>query len=198
MKICITLDDVLRAKTRQIGEIYKKFINNEIDLENLEITTDELWRVLGFNNKAEYNDFLYKDYTFDIFAESPVTEKMLDKNLNLWHIKLSNEYENTELMLANTDEFNASIGFTYFFLSQIATRVREVYFPTNSVDIWDKCDVLITANPKLLNSKPEGKISIKIANSYNKDCDADYSYDFLSEFINDDKIIDKLIEQTNV
>jgi hypothetical protein len=33
---------------------------------------------------------------------------------------------------------------------------------------WDGIDVLITANPKALESKPEGKISIKVNASYKK------------------------------
>jgi hypothetical protein len=44
---------------------------------------------------------------------------------------------------------------------------------------WDGIDVLITANPKALESKPEGKISIKVNASYNKNVSADYEIDSL-------------------
>jgi hypothetical protein len=40
-----------------------------------------------------------------------------------------------------------------------------------------------------LNNKPEGKTSIRIENDYNKDCEADYSYSSLSEFLLDKEII---------
>ena len=65
----------------------------------------------------------------------------------------------------------------------------------NSSPIWDKCDVLITAEPKLLENKPEGKIAIKIEMPYNKECQSDYTYSKLSEFLDDNNIIEKLINK---
>jgi hypothetical protein len=194
MRICITLDDVIRAKTKQFGKMMvKSFKMDSESLSNMEITTNDLCEAFGFESRGEYNKFLYEDYPFEIFAEAPVMERMLDKNLNLWMLGILNEdgWEDTEFILANPYEFNTSIGFTCFFLSQIATRVREFYFPADSSKIWDRCDVLITADPKLLSEKPEGKTSIRIDAPYNKDCACDYSYESLSKLIEDDKIKEK-------
>ena len=71
----------------------------------------------------------------------------------------------------------------------MATRIRNIFFPADSSEIWDRCDVLITADPGLLNNKPEGKTSIKIENDYNKACEADYTYGSLAEFLQDKEII---------
>lgn len=188
MKICITLDDVIRAKTAQFGKIYKKFVDNDIDLDSLDISSGNLSSIFKFGSDGEYNKFLYEDYAFDIFAEAPVVEKMLDKNLNLWMLKNND----VDFMLGNTMEFNASIGFTYFFLSQIATRVREVCLPTNSSTLWDKCDVIVTADNRLIKSKPDGKVCVKIETEYNKDNSSDFTYDSLSSLISDDEFISKL------
>ena len=87
------------------------------------------------------------------------------------------------------------IGNTYFFLSKLGTKIREVYLPTDSSTIWDRCDVLITANPSLLNGKPEGKTAIRIEKEYNKDCPCDYHYETLSLFLTDENIIEKLLEK---
>ena len=197
MKICFTLDDVIRAKTAQIGKMYKKYENADIDLNSLDLSSQTISEALGFESINEYRKFLYEDYPFEIFAEAPVTERMVDKKLNLWHIALSHaEYpENVELMLANPREFNASIGYSYFFLSQIATRIREVYFPLDYVDIWNKCDVLVTADPYLIDAKPDDKIVIKIETDYNKENEADYTYESLSKFLDDGEIINKLFEK---
>ena len=197
MRICITLDDVIRAKTKQFGKMMvKSFKISSESLSNMEITTNDLCEAFGFESRGEYNKFLYEDYPFEIFAEAPVMERMLDKNLNLWMLGILNEdgWEGTEFILANPYEFNTSIGFTCFFLSQIATRVREFYFPADSSKIWDRCDVLITANPSLLNGKPEGKTAIRIEKEYNKDCPCDYHYETLSLFLTDENIIEKLLE----
>lgn len=187
MKICITLDDVIRAKTKQFGKMYKRGVNDDIDLDALDFSTNDLANIFNMTKK-EYNKFLYEDYPFEIFAEAPVAEKMLDKKLNLWHIKLNDE-ENIELMLANTKEFNASIGYTCFFLSQIATRVREICFPKNNEELWEKCDVLITADPDLLKTCPENKMAIKINAPYNKEVYAEKSYEKLSDLLNDETFI---------
>lgn len=192
MKICITLDDVLRAKTRQIGKMLVKAGNiKEEDLPTLDISTTEFWKVFGFETKDKYNRFLYEDYAFEVFAEAPVMEKMLDKKLNLWMLSLSDE-EDIEFVIANPYEFNASIGFTCFFLSQVATRVREFHFPANSSEIWDTCDVLITADPKLLAEKPEGKKTVKVNAPYNENSKADVTYETLAEIIEDEKFLEKL------
>ena len=79
--------------------------------------------------------------------------------------------------------------------SKIGTKIREVYFPTDSITIWDKCDILFTANPDLLESKPEGKISVKIKTEYNKDVQADYSFKDLSTFLANNENTEKLLNE---
>ena len=180
MKICFTLDDVIRAKTVQIGKIYKRNINGDIDLDALDFSTNDYQEIFSFKTKADWQKFLYSDYAYEIFGEAPVTTKGVDKEFNLWLIGLQDIDEEIEVSLANPFEFNASIGFTCFFLSKIASRVRELYFPVDSSEIWDKCDVLVTADPKLIEEKPEGKICVKINMPYNKDLNSDYSFDSLS------------------
>ena len=195
MKICFTLDDVIRAKTRQFGKILAKSRGqDESELENIEITTNNLCQVFGFESVQKYQEFLYKDYPFEVFAEAPVMERMLDKRFNLWTLDIENKEgcEDIEFMFANPFEFNASIGYTCFFLSQIATRIREFYFPKNSSDIWNKCDVLVTADPKLLAEKPEGKKSVKIEAPYNKDSEADLTYESLAKLIEDEEFTEKI------
>lgn len=195
MKICITLDDVLRAKTRQFGKIYKKAFGVDDEfLENRDFSTNDLCSVFEFESREKYNEFLYKDYPFEIFAEALPMERMLDKNFNLWTLKVQDNNPEVDFILANPFEFNTSIGFTCFFLSQIATRIREFYFPKDSSDIWNKCDVLVTAEPKLLKEKPEGKVVVKIEAPYNKDIDADLTYESLSALITDEKFIEKVNE----
>lgn len=188
MRICITLDDVIRAKTKAFGEVYKKHINREIDLNNVEITSNDLSKVFKFKSKKSYQDFLYKDFTDKIFGQAQVCEKMLDKILNLWLLHLENCEEievPIEVMIANPMEFNTTIGHTFYFLHNIATRIREFFFPKDSSEIIDKCDILITSDPKLLNKNIKGKTFIKIKMPYNEHCECDYEFDKLSDLIND-------------
>lgn len=187
IRVAITLDDVLRAKTHQILKIYQKYVNNDIDLEKINIGSN-LQKTLGFKNKKEFTTFLYEDYVFEIFGEASVMTPSLDKKLNLWHLSLNNNdkiEEEIELILCNTMEFGASIGFTHFFLSKIAPKVRETFFPSNSMDIWEKCDILITADEKLLKKVPNNKVCVKIKTPYNKEIKKPNGgeYESLLEFI---------------
>ena len=197
MKICITLDDVLRAKTLQVGKVYKKYIDPDIDLEALDLSTNDYSSIFGFKDTHEWRKFLYDDYGFEIFGNAPCTEKGVNITLNLWHISLEdydNDDEVIELMLANPYEFNTSIPYTYFFLSKAATRIREAYFPLDSSTIWDKCDVLVTADPKLIEEKPDGKQCIRIKMPYNEACEkADKTYDKLSDLLTDEGLLDELV-----
>jgi len=192
MKLCFTLDDVLRNKTAQIGKIYKKYINPDINLESLDFSTNDYQSIFGFKSKKDFNQFLYEDYGFEIFSEAIACEKTLDKKLNIWLLEQENndDLENKlEVSISNPKEFNASIGYTFFFLSKMATRIRDVFFPVDSLDIWNRCDVLVTADPYLLNNKPENKTSVKIEKDYNKECESDYKYSSLSKFLEDKEII---------
>ena len=200
LTIGITLDDVIRAKTLQIGKMYKKYVDENINLEVLDMSTDNLAKIFSFNSKSDFIKFMYEDYPFEIFGEAGMMEKSLDKELNLWHINLNNDDdidEEIKLVLMNPREFNTSIGYTYFFLSKMATRIREVYLPEDYSEIWDKCDVLITADRKLLNEKPNEKISVKVETTYNTEEKGDLTYDSLSSILKDECFLKQIIEMKN-
>lgn len=200
IKICITLDDVLRAKTKQFGVVYKKFIDNDIDLGLLDLHTNDLMTIFGFKSKKEFHKFLYEDYAFEIFAEAPATESGVDKKLNLWHLSLNDDDEiddELDLMIANPMEFNASIGYTYFFLSKMATRVREIYLPSDSLSILDRCDIIITSDPKLLSNINKNQVGVKINMDYNSDISSEniVEYKSLNEFISNSNNLREIINK---
>ena len=191
IKICITIDDIIRDKKSKIEEYIKKNINPDFDIAQVDFSSKEApYKLWGFKTPSEYQKFLYEDYAFEIFGSADVAENSIGNKLNLWHIELNDNEEineELELMLANPMEFNNSIGFTYFFLSKIGTRIREVYLPKNSITIWDKCDVLITSDSNLLEKQPNGKVAVKINRDFNKDIPTPNggSFDNLGDFIAD-------------
>ena len=77
-------------------------------------------------------------------------------------------------------------------MSKLSVKIRETHLFLNEFDVWDVCDVLITANPALLMIKPEGKLSIKIKTSYNGESTSDFEYDSLMNFMNDEDVIQKI------
>jgi hypothetical protein len=150
-----------------------------------------------FNSKSSYYNFVYSDYAFELYAKCPTSTRNLSAELNDFTEKTLKDLdveEDIELMFVSPFEYGQSIGNTYFFISKLGTKIRETYFPKDSSTIWDKCDVLISANPLLLDSKPEGKVSIKIKTEYNVESKADYTFNSLSAFITDEKNIKQLID----
>ena len=91
---------------------------------------------------------------------------------------------------------NLSIQSTLSFLARFGIRLREIHFPTDSLTMWDKCDIMITANPKLIQNKPEDKVCIKINAPYNKETKGTYEFNSMLEVIHDENnTLVKLIEE---
>lgn len=197
MKIAIDLNDVVRAYSKTFAKYYKKSIDSAINLDEIELNSNDLNEVFQFNTKNDYYKFLYEDYSFEIFGAAPPIDKNLPSDINWW---ITNIVENIDIdekidfMVVSTMELGLTIQSTYFFLSKIGCRIREVFLPKDSIDIWDKCDILITANPNLLDNKPENKKSIKINMPYNKESNSTLSFDSLEEFISDENNILNLIK----
>ena len=200
MKIAIDLNDVVRDFSNNFLRYYVERYNHEFDLDDFEFWSNKLCDVFPFNSEAAYHNFMYNDFAFELFGKCGVCSRNLESELNNWTEKTIKDLdldEKIELMFVSPMEYGLSIGNTYFFLSKLGTKIREVYFPKNSETIWDKCDVLITANPDLLNCKPDCescKTSIKIKMDYNKDCCADYEFPSFSSFLTNSDNIKKIIE----
>lgn len=188
MKIAIDLNDVLRDFSYNFIKYYCNNYNRSFDTTGIEIWSQDLSAVFPFKNEISFQKFMYEDYVFELFGKcSPCTEH-LEVEFSEWindTLRDIDSEEPIEVMFVSTKEYGLSIGQTYFFISKIGSRVRETYFPEDSTTIWDKCDVLITANPDLLASKPDNKISIKIKAEYNGDSDADFTFSSFSKFLKD-------------
>ena len=173
MKMAIDINDVVRDYTNQFIKCYQKIVDPSFEITQEEITDFDFFNVFPFldsngnKNKDLYYRFKYEDAAYDLFGRAETTEKRLSSEMTLW---LQNTLRNFEydkipdILFVSPFEMNLSIQSTLSFLARIGTRVREIYFPTNSLTIWDKCDILITANPNLIENVPKGKIVFKINN----------------------------------
>lgn len=86
-------------------------------------------------------------------------------------------------------ENDLSVPSTYYFLSKIATRVRNVAFPKTKENLWDMYDVIITTNSELVKTCPKGKTCVLIVKNDNKSYaeKATYSYESLTDAIKENK-----------
>jgi hypothetical protein len=93
-----------------------------------------------------------------------------------------------------SQEIDKSIPSTLFFLSKTGCKCPTIRFVTDIVDVWDGVDLLITADPRALENKPEGKLSVKINTRYNTEVQADYSLDSIVELFNDASLRDTIFK----
>ena len=196
MKIAVDLNDVLRDFTANFGEYFRRCYDEDINLDEIEIETNDLSEVFPFKSRYDYEHFTYEDFAWELFAKCPLCDSGLGASFSNWVTKTVTDIDTDdpiEVMIVSPMEYGLTIPSTYWFISKAGCRTREVYLPMDSLTIWDRCDVLITANPKLLNNKPEGKKSVKIVADYNNDCEADFTYDNMLDFLSDDEHTKQLI-----
>lgn len=198
MKIAIDVNDVLRDFTRQFAKYYRIGYDHTFELEADDIWTNDVRALFPFKSDKAFDMFAYENYAYDIYGACPPCTKKLPALFNNWFetvVPNIDSEEPIEFIVVSPMEFNLSIPSTYFFLAKFGIRIREIYFPTDSTEVWDKCDVLITANPQFLNNKPEGKVTVKIDAEYNKDCKADLTYLNMEAFVQDEKCVEKIINK---
>lgn len=193
MKIGITINEVLRDFIGQFTYTYDKYIAST-DITVDDITTFELLDYFKFENIDQLNTFLYLEAPLEIFGHA---DQMSDGLINHFNMFLSEiEYEGEHEIEIVSREINKAIPSTLFFLSKTGCRATNLRFVKHYEEKWDGVDVLITANPKTLESKPSDKISVKVKTNYNTNIKADYEIDSLMDFIKDDELRNKILTKT--
>lgn len=196
MKIAIDLNDVVRDFSNNFLKYYCEGYDHTFNPEGFEFWTDNYNILFAFKNDNAYNRFVYDDYAFELFGKCETCSRSLTADLSVWmgEIKNIDVDEPIDVMFVSSREYGESIGYSYFFISKLGPEIREVYFPIESLSIWDRCDVLITANPYLLENKPEGKKSVKIKTEYNEESPSDFSYTSFSKFLKNINNTEKLLD----
>lgn len=195
MTIGIELNHVVRNINGQMLKYYAKDIDPSIDIEEINDKEDVLEKYLKFPSKHDKNEFIYIDYPYEIFGCAKTMEKNLPTSITNWLSDISDiEDKEIKIIFYSLGEEALTIQSSYFFLSRIGTRVREVIFPTDLNEVWDKCDTVITANKSMVESKPQGKKVVLVRRPFNEGCEtsSDLVYESLTDIINDKDFFDKL------
>lgn len=195
MKIGIELNNIVRDLNKQIIKYYKKDINQSFDDKNVNYNVTNVIDNIDFKSKKAKFEYMYVDYPYEIFGCAPTTHRNLAVTINNWLISLGNKEDDSyDVKLFSLKEEALSIQSTYYFLSKIGCRVREMFFPKDGVEMWNKCDVIITLNERIIDNKPEGKVVVLINKDDNKNLQGkvDLHYDSLFDLISDTEFINKV------
>ena len=194
--IGVELNHVVRNINKQIIKYYAKEYAPDVDPDDIDDREDVLKTFAKFDSKYERNNFLFIDYPYEIFGCANTMEKKLAVKITNWLTDISNiEDEDIRIIFYSMNEEAITIQSTFFFLSKIGTRVRKVIFPKSIEEVWEECDVVITARDEFFEKEiPEGKKVVLINRPFNNDCKdkAFLNYDNLSEIITDEEFFNKL------
>ena len=194
--IGVELNHVVRNINKQIIKYYAKEYAPDVDPDDIDDREDVLKTFAKFDSKYERNNCIFIDYPYEIFGCANTMEKKLAVKITNWLTDISNiEDEDIRIIFYSMNEEAITIQSTFFFLSKIGTRVRKVIFPKSIEEVWEECDVVITARDEFFEKEiPEGKKVVLINRPFNKDCKdkAFLNYDNLSEIITDEEFFNKL------
>jgi hypothetical protein len=204
MKVGITIDGVIRDFITKFESVYDKYHPAELDddEEELEELPERDIKSLNLLDYFEFtggtkalNEFMYVESSLEIFGHAGETKLNSVEHLNQLH-NLIEDMGHTPIIVSK--ELNNSKPATLFFLSKLSSKVNNIVFVKDFEKKWDHVDILITANPTTLDSKPSGKVSIKVINHYNKDCESDYTVIDLKELLDDKKMLEKILNTETV
>lgn len=203
-RIGIEINGVLRDTIGKFTQVYEKHMieesddNNktyEIDLsgnteENTvendfeykiinDVTSLELMSHFAFKDSDELYSFMYEDFVMQIFGHAGSTETFTFNELNDFYINFRDEYE----IIIVSDEMGRSKPASLFFLSKFGCLIENIKFYSNSTlqNMWNGLDIIVSANPKLIENAPNNKTVIKYKTSYNKDVTCEYEIDELKK-----------------
>ena len=198
MKIGITINGVVRDFINKFESVYDKYYGSDLEEEEIkrDINTSNLLEHFNFSGGTQdLNKFLYVDASLEIFGHAGETKLNSVEHLNQLHNIIEDMGHNPIVL---SKELNNSKPATLFFLSKLSAKINNIIFVREYEKIWEYVDVLITADPEILDTKPNGKISIKVINHYNKNCQSDYTVIDLKEILDDRKLLEKILNTQTI
>ena len=192
-KVGIEINGVLRDTVTKFKQLYEKHLIDKDDIDDVktysldlsgnteeievitednfkyeelsEVTSLELNTHFSFKTNEEYFEFMYEDYTMELFGHAPSTEYSTFNDLNDLYLELRDKLD----LSIVSDEISKSKPASLFFLSKFGCLLEKFRFYSNITldDMWNDVDILVTSNPNLLLNQPKGKTVIKFETQYN-------------------------------
>jgi hypothetical protein len=174
MEIFISIDGVLRNTIQKFDYHYNDaYLSGELPEENKfeygvtePIQNDNLLDSYKFQSQEEFEFFLFIEYPIEIFGHAGLSYSTTFTDLH----KIMYENKEHNFTLVGLDELGKAKPATLFFLSKNGFLGNNIKFIKSDEinDTWNKCDVWITDNKKIIDLCPEDKTTIKFNTTYNQ------------------------------
>lgn len=164
------------------------FSEDEVELvgSNDEVVDIKLNKI---KKTTTLDEFLYEKCTLEIFGSANEVQPNSIDYVNKLLLQIKEKYNDVTLCLMSR-EMGLSVPSTLFFLSKTSSMCPNIIFVTEYSKHWDEVDVMITDQPEIITSKPNGKVCIKVEYDYNKELSSDFTIKSIKEF--DLDLIDKI------
>ncbi len=191
MKFAFDTDEVFRDTLNKMISVYEKFFIEDYVYEEGEeefkyeiikpITSYNFSEHFKFPSEGEYINFMYMDFPMNVCGHAPSVSANTFNILSEIQKNVLKKRDKLSIIGKSTAKQKPA---TLFFYSKYGAEVDEIVFynKKNLKKMWSKFDVIVTANPDLLECKPKNKISIKIESSYNTNSVSDYTINNLEGF----------------
>jgi hypothetical protein len=191
MKFAFDTDEVFRDTLNKMIAVYEKFFIEDYVYEEGEeefkyeiikpITSYNFSEHFKFPSEGEYINFMYMDFPMNVCGHAPSVSANTFNILSEIQKNVLKKRDKLSIIGKSTAKQKPA---TLFFYSKYGAEVDEIVFynKKNLKKMWSKFDVIVTANPDLLECKPKNKISIKIESSYNTNSVSDYTINNLEGF----------------
>ncbi len=201
LRIGLDINHVLRDINAAFVRAYDKEFATD-HLNTMDAKVRENMDIFGklkdfpFKDRNAKRRFFEEDYHYEIFASAVHSEAMLIGRFSQWRRDVIDYAdEDVELIFFSVGETELQYSSTLFFLSK-GLRPKHIVFVDTPEEIWDICDAVVTANKKVLEACPENKVSFKIERDFNKDAEADYTYERIGEIMEDKDFLNKAMTKT--
>jgi hypothetical protein len=134
------------------------------------------------------NIFRYEDYLMELYGTCPKTYTNVGLDLS----RLIDKYKNEIEFKVIVKDKAITIGPSLFFLSTLRPTIKNYHFVNTFEDVWNLCDVYVTANPDFVSTIQTQKQIILKNMPYNKSYDVEYKIDSLSELL-ENNIIENIL-----
>jgi hypothetical protein len=202
IRLGIELNHVIRNVNKQILKYYQKDIDENIDIDDIDYTSDVIHDVCHFETKDDIITFLYDDYPFEIYGSADQMDRNLSRDLNLWIQRLTNQEDvDLKIFFFSMREGGITIQSSYFFLSKIGSRVRETVFPKSCDELMEYGDIFVTSNKDVIkyiyDRNEKSCIAIKTTMNKTDLFKSNYFYDSFREFLDDNSKLDLIKDLVN-
>jgi hypothetical protein len=125
------------------------------------------------------NIFKYEDYLMELYGTCPKTYTHVGLDL----ARLVEQYQDEYIFKFIVKDKTVTIGPTLFFLSTLKSPIRDYHFVNKFEDVWNLCNIYITANPDFVGNKPEESEIIMVNMPYNNNIEIEKRIDKLSDLL---------------